>query len=325
MNRHASLRLIAAGSIAGLAAGPRAARADAKAIVIAEPLHGIGYLPLYVAIQNGYFKDLSVSVVTLGSGSAPADALLGGRVWGMIGGPEHNAFADVKGANLRAIVNIVNRGNVYFVARKGLVVGKDTRAFLKGKTIVTSAYSGTPNSITRYVAAKLKLDIKTDVTLLEVVTSAIPVLIAQSKGDIATITEPMLTKGIQDGIWGEPFYNVPQTLGPYAYSTINVTQATITNDPVTARSFVRGMIAGMAFIRDHHDGALAAAQKEFPELSPSVLKTALQRAYDDKLWEWSGTITRASVKTAESVVETAGLLANDVPFDELVDLRFVGK
>jgi NitT/TauT family transport system substrate-binding protein len=297
MNRHASLRLIAAGSIAGLAAGPRAARADAKAIVIAEPLHGIGYLPLYVAIQNGYFKDLSVSVVTLGSGSAPADALLGGRVWGMIGGPEHNAF----------------------------VVGKDTRAFLKGKTIVTSAYSGTPNSITRYVAAKLKLDIKTDVTLLEVVTSAIPVLIAQSKGDIATITEPMLTKGIQDGIWGEPFYNVPQTLGPYAYSTINVTQATITNDPVTARSFVRGMIAGMAFIRDHHDGALAAAQKEFPELSPSVLKTALQRAYDDKLWEWSGTITRASVKTAESVVETAGLLANDVPFDELVDLRFVGK
>jgi NitT/TauT family transport system substrate-binding protein len=325
VNRHASLRLMGAGSLAYLAAGSRAALAEAKPVVIAEPLHGIGYLPLYVAIQNGYFKDLAVSVVTLGSGSAPADALLGGRVWGMIGGPEHNAYADVKGANLRAIVNIVNRGNVYFAARKGLAGAQNTRAFLKGKTIVTSAYSGTPNSITRYVASKLKLDIKTDITLTEVVTSAIPIIISQGKGDIAVVTEPMLTKGIQDGIWEAPFYNAPQALGPYAYSTINVTGATITGDAVTARAFVRGMIAGMAFIRDHHDGALAAAQKEFPDLAPPVLKAALQRAYDDNLWEWSGTITPASVKTAESVVEAAGLLANDVPFDQLVDLRFVGK
>jgi NitT/TauT family transport system substrate-binding protein len=324
MNRHASLRLIGAGALACVAGEPRAAFADAKPVVIAEPLHGIGYLPLYVAMQNGYFKDLAVSVVTLGSGSAPADALLGGRVWGVIGGPEHNAFADVKGANIRAIVNIVNRGNVYFCARKGLAAAHDTRAFMKGKTIVTSVYSGTPNSITRYVASKLKLDVKTDITLTEVTTNAIPIIIGQGRGDIAVVTEPMLTKGIQDGIWEAPFYNAPQALGPYAYSTINVTQATITNDAFTARAFVRGMIAGMAFIRDHRDGALTAAQKEFPDLAPSVHKVALQRAYDDKLWEWSGTITPAAVKTAESVVEAAGLLAADVPFNELVDLRFVG-
>ena len=326
--RSAWLRGVAAGTLAlGGVAGAQAARADAKPVLIAEPQHTIGYLPLYVAIQNGYFgKDMAVSVITLpSSGSAHTDAVLGGKAWGFIGGPEHNAFADVKGANLRAIINIVNRGNVYFVARKGLTVGKDLRAFMKGRTLVTNGYGSTPNSISRYVGAELKLDPKTDFVMDEVVVSAVPVVMSQGKADIAVVTEPMLTKGIQDGIWDAPFYNVPQELGPYAYSTINVTLATITGDPVTTKSFVAGMLKGLAFIRDNHDGALAACAKEFPDVSAPVLKASLQRAYDDKLWEWNGQISPAAVKTAESVVKTAGLLASDVPYAEIVDLRYVPK
>jgi NitT/TauT family transport system substrate-binding protein len=250
--RSAWLRGVAAGSLALAGAAPGIARADAKQMLIAEPQHTIGYLPLYVAIQNGYFgKDLAVSVETLpSSGSAHTDAVLGGKAWAFIGGPEHNAFADVKGANLRAICNIVNRGNVYFVARKGLTVGKDLRAFLKGKTLVTSGYGGTPNSITRYVTIQNKLDPVKDVNLQEVVVNAIPVIMSQGKADIAIVTEPMLSKGIQDGIWEQPFYNAPAALGPYAYSTINVTLNTITSDPVSTKAFVNGMIKGMAFVRD---------------------------------------------------------------------------
>lgn len=327
MIRSAWLRGVAAGSLAlGGVAAPQVVRAEPKPILIAEPLHSISYLPLYVAIQNGYFKDLAVSVETLASsGSAHTDAVLGGKAWGFIGGPEHNAYADVKGANLRAIVNIVNRGNVYFVARKGLTVGKDMHAFLKGKTIVTSGYGGTPNSVTRYVVVKNKLDPTSDVTIDGVVDSATPIIMSQGKADIAAISEPTLTKGIQAGIWDQPFYNVPQALGPYAYSTINVTLATITGDPVTTKAVVAGMTRGLAFVRDNHDGALAAAAKEFPDLTPAVLKAALQRAYDDHLWEWSGRISPAAVDMAESVVKTAGLLAETVPYNEIVDLRYVAK
>jgi NitT/TauT family transport system substrate-binding protein len=326
--RSAWLRGAAAGSfaVAGVARAT-VARADAKQILVAEPQHTIGYLPLYVAIQNGYFgRDLAVSVETLpSSGSAHTDAVLGGKAWGFIGGPEHNAYADVKGANLRAICNIVNRGNVYFVARKGLTPGKDLHAFLKGKTLVTSGYGGTPNSIARYVAIKNKLDVKTDINLLEVVSSAIPAVVSQGKADIAIVTEPMLTKGIQDGLWEQPFYNGPAALGPYAYSTINVTLNTITGDPVGTRAFVMGMIRGMAFVRDNHDGAFAAAAKEFPDLTVPILKASMQRAYDDKLWEWSGQISPAAVKTAEAVVKEAGLLKEDVPYAEIIDLRYLPK
>lgn len=326
--RSAWLRGVAAGSLAlGGVARASPARADAKQMLIAEPQHTIGYLPLYVAIQNGYFgKDYAVSVETLpSSGSAHTDAVLGGKAWGFIGGPEHNAFADVKGANLRAICNIVNRGNVYFVARKGLTVGKDLHAFLKGKTLVTNGYGSTPNSITRYVALQNKLDPAKDINLQEVIVTAVPVIMSQGKADVAIITEPMLSKGIQDGIWEQPFLNVPASLGAYAYSTINVTLNTITSDPAGTKAFVMGMIKGMAFIRDNHDGALAAASKEFPDVARAIMKASLQRAYDDKLWEWSGQISTGAVKTAEAVVKEAGLLKEDVPYAEIVDLRYVPK
>jgi NitT/TauT family transport system substrate-binding protein len=307
------------------ALGPLAARADApKQVLISEPQHNLGYLPLYVAMNNGYFKGIDVSVVSLPtSGSAHTDAVLTGKAWGFIGGPEHNAFADIKGANLRAIVNVVNRGNVYFVARKGLTPGSDLRAFFKGRPIATALYGGTPNSITRYLCKKLGLDVTSDVTLLEVANAAIPVVVSQGKADIAVVAEPVLSKGIDGGLWGEPFYNALRQFGPYAYSTINIPLSTITGDPTTTRAFVTGMLKGLAYIRDNHAGAQAIAAKEFPDVPPAILTASMRRSYADSLWEFSGQITPASVRTAESVVEAAGLLKQDVAYSEIIDTRYV--
>lgn len=267
MNRSITRGTLLRGTAAAAASAafPAAARADAKKILIAEPFHNLGYLPLYVAISKNFFAGLDVSTVTLPtSGSAHTDAVLTGKAWGFIGGPEHNAYADVKGANLRAIVNVVNRGNVYFVARKGVSPGKDLKAFFRGRAIATTLYGGTPNSITRYLMYKLGLDVKKDVTLLEVENAAIPVVLSQGKADVGVVSEPMLSKGIEGGVWQEPFYNVLSEMGPYAYSTVNVPLGTVTGDPGTTRAFVDGMIKGLAFIRDNHDGAAAIAAKEFP-------------------------------------------------------------
>ena len=301
----------------------RRASAANKAILIAEPQHSLGYLPLYVSIRNGYLTGFDVSTITLSSsGAEHTNAVLSGRAWGFIGGPEHNAYADVKGAQLRAICNVVNRGNVYWVAAKGVTPSKDLKSFLRGKRIAVTNYGGTPNSILRYALKKYGLDATKDVTLTEVATPAIAAVLAQGQADIGVMDEPMITRGVEAGQWSEPFYNGPRDLGPYAYSTINVTAATIKADPQGVRAFVNGMKRGLAFVRDRKDETLALAAKEYPDLSPSVLKSALGRAYADQLWEWDGKITPEAVKTAESVVIAAGLLAAEVPYQEIIDPQF---
>src|SRR5438067_5095278 len=196
-----------------LAAPPFIARAASKELLVAEPVHSTGYLPMYIAMANGYFaeSDIVVKIVTIESGGGHTNAVLSGQAFAFIGGPEHNAFAKAKGAELRAVVHCVDRGNVYFCAEKGLAPqGRDFASFVKGKAIATGGFGGTPNSITRYLVKKWGLDAKNDVTLVETANSAILAAVKGKQAQLGCSTEPFITQGVKQSVWGEPFFNAPK-------------------------------------------------------------------------------------------------------------------
>lgn len=320
-----SLKMFA---LAGAAALGLAAPASAQKVLIAEPGHSLGYLPLYVAIHKGYFTEekLDVAVTTLEGGSAHTNAVLTKQAFAFIGGPEHNAFAKAKGAELRAVANVVDRGNVYFVARAGLEPPKsvaDIPAWIKGKTVATSLLGGTPNSITRYLAKKWDVKLGSDVPVQELTTAAIMAAVKSKAADIAVTSEPFLTQGVQQGFWGEPFYNVPVELGPYAYSTINIRKESIDKDPETVKGFVKAISKGLRYTYAHPDEAAVIARKEFPTMPESDLKATIARAFADKLWSADGTISQQAWTTGKTVVMEAGLLKTDVPYDAIIDMSFI--
>src|SRR5258707_2672279 len=183
MNRRKFLQSTATlGSGRGLAlAGPALiGRTATRELLVAEPVHSTGYLPMYIAMANGYFaeSEIVVKIVTIETGGGHTNEVLSAQAFAFIGGPEHNAFAKAKGAELRGVVHCVDRGNVYFCAATGQEPkDKDWPTYFKGKSIALSPYGGTPNSILRYLLAKWKLDAKTDVTLQEVPNSAVPVTV----------------------------------------------------------------------------------------------------------------------------------------------------
>ena len=200
----------------------RPARA-AREILVAEPVHSTGYLPLYIAMAKGFFDDVTVKLVTIETGSGHTNAVLSGQAFAFIGGPEHNAFAKAKGAELRAVIGCVDRGNVYLCAAPGQEPkNADWPSYFKGKTIAVGPVGGTPNSILRYLLGKWKLDARRDVTLIETANSATIAVVRGRQAQIGEATEPFVTQGVRNKVWGEPFFNAPKELGPYAYSTINV-------------------------------------------------------------------------------------------------------
>ena len=73
------------------------ARSDTKEVLIAEPVHGTGYLPLYVGMAQNLFEGVTVKIVTIETGAGHANAVLSGQAFAFIGGPEHCAFAKAKG------------------------------------------------------------------------------------------------------------------------------------------------------------------------------------------------------------------------------------
>jgi NitT/TauT family transport system substrate-binding protein len=320
MNRRKFLRIAAAGAVAGRIAPARAARE----VLVAEPVHSTGYLPLYIAMAKGYFDDVTVKIVTIESGSGHTNAVLSGQAFAFIGGPEHNAFAKAKGAELRAVVNCVDRGNIYFCAAKGQEpAGTDWPGYFKGKAIAVGPFGGTPNSITRYLLAKWKLDAKKDVTLIETANSATIAVVRGRQAQIGEATEPFVTQGVRNNVWSEPFLNVPKELGPYAYSTLNVRLETIQKEPELVRSFVRGMVKGLKLIYADPDEAGAIAKAQFPTMPIADLRATLDRSFKDEMWSRDGIVSRPAWATASAVVREAGILKSDIKYDEIIDMSFV--
>jgi len=311
---------------AALVAKPYIAHAAKHELLVAEPVHSTGYLPMYIAMAKDYFAeaDINVKIVTIETGSGHTNAVLSGQAFAFIGGPEHNAFAKAKGAELRAVVHCVDRGNVYFCAEKGLAPnGRDFASFAKGKAIATGGFGGTPNSITRYLLKKWGLDAKTDVTVVETANSAILAAVKGKRAQIGCSTEPFITQGVKQGIWSEPFFNVPKELGPYAYSTINIRLDSIQKEPEVVRGFVRGMAKGLKFLYANKAESAEIAKKQFPTMPLEDLTATLDRSFADEMWSKDGMISKAAWDTGKSVVMEAGILKSDIKYEEIIDMSFV--
>ncbi len=123
---------------------------------------------------------------------------------------------------------------------------------------------------------------------------------------IGVSTEPMITQGIRQGFWSEPFFNIPKELGPYAYSTINVRLDTIQKDPETVRGFVKGMVKGLKFLYGDPNEAAEIAKKQFPTMALDDLKATLDRSFRDQMWSKDGMISKEAWATGSAVVREAG-------------------
>jgi hypothetical protein len=127
-------------------------------------LHHIGFLPIYVARNKGYFKDEGIDLRTavMPSGGL-INATLSGDAFAYIASVDHNAFARANGKSLIAVSNLLGRANIYMMARTDIPpMTGDLPSYLKGKRIGVSSYGGTPNNVLRYFLKKWNLDARKD-------------------------------------------------------------------------------------------------------------------------------------------------------------------
>ena len=323
-------RLFCLLTVLALMLGCAAASAEGlRSLTVTEPVHLIGYLPLYTAIHEGYFAEEGLDVtVVQATGGAHVTAVVSGDAFAVIGGVDSNCLANQGNSDpVTAIVNCVNRANVYLFARKGLAPASDSRedmaAFLKGKTIIAGRYGGSPNLLTRYLLRQVGLDPDKDVTLIENADeSTVTAMLQHGQGDIGNGGEPQISEGITAGIWEEPFVKFPD-LGDYSYSVIGVRRSTIEKDPETCRAFVRAMLKALKAVQENHELAARILELEFPTLTPEGREAALTRAWEDHLWSVDGIITPQAVETNMAVLQSSGIFEGTWSYDDLVDMQFV--
>jgi NitT/TauT family transport system substrate-binding protein len=323
---HAGALGIAAASLAGL----RSARAsELKPFTVTEPVHSIDSLPFYAAMKNGYFEEagLDLTLVTTEGGGKHIAAVLAGDAQAYIGGPEHIAFVLAKGGEqLKAVVALSNRANAFLVAGTGVEVpeGVPFVEQIRGKKVGVGTRGGTGYSIMLYLLEQAGMDPRTDVTLVEIANEAGQLAAMQAGAiDMAMVTEPMITKGVQEGVWQPPFASMPNELGLFAWTTLNVPQSLIDSDPALVKAMVDATLKGLEYVTSNPDGARAIAKEEFPTLPPADLEAMLVNTMENDMWQADGAIPPEAWDKTKSIVMIAGMLKEDVPYDRVFDPQFM--
>ena len=92
-----------------------AGAADNKKVMLSQAFQSMLYLPLYVAIDEGFFtqQGLDLTKETAGAPSVALSAVISGSAQFSIHGPEWTAIAASKGAPVDIIANVVNGAAVW--------------------------------------------------------------------------------------------------------------------------------------------------------------------------------------------------------------------
>lgn len=301
------------------------AKSVAAELILAEPVHGVSFLPVYIAVRKGYFKEEGIDLkVTTMAGTAFVSSVLTGQAFAFMGSVDHNANAKANGRELKAVSNLVARANIYMMARSDLMPVKGPPPeFLKGKRIAVSTFGRTPNNMLRYQLTKWKLDPAKDLALVEVDSPVVVVTVGAKQADFGISAEPFITQGVKKGIWGQPVFNWANEFGPYADTAVSVAGTSVEKDAKNVRGLVKGVMRGLAFANANPKEVLAIAKLEFPTASEEDLVASLDRAFADKIFSTDGFIPVEAWTNGEAVVRQAGVLKVPVSYNEVIDMRFV--
>src|SRR3981189_2031795 len=175
------------------------ALAENKKATLSQAFQSMLYLPLYVAIDEGFFtqQGLDLTKETAGAPTVALSAIISGSAQFSIHGPEWTAIAASKGAPVSIIANVVNGAAVWIATAPDVKFTsiKD----VKGEVVV-SGQMPPPSTSLFFRALKQNGMSPGDVKLVQVpLGSEIgPLVAGQSK--IAVMYEPGLDQAVAKGM-----------------------------------------------------------------------------------------------------------------------------
>jgi len=310
-------RIIRATALAGLLlASP--ALADNKKVTLSQAFQSVIYLPLYVAIDEGFFtqQGLDLTKETAGAPTVALSAVISGSAQFSIHGPEWTAIAASKGAPVNIIANVVNGAAVWIATAPDFKF--DSIKDIKGQKVVTGLMPTTSTSLFIKLLKENGMDPKTDVEMIQVAIGSEPGPFVAKQADVAVMYEPGLDQAVAKGM--KVVLGFPKSYGAYAFSTVTARNDV---DPDTAQRVVNGMEMAMRFMSRNEARTVEIAKKEFPTLDPVVVEAAVKRMLADGVYPPSVDITADALKVSMDTQIALGNLASQPDYKAFVVKKYI--
>ncbi|MEP9366776.1 ABC transporter substrate-binding protein [Xanthobacter sp. VNH20] len=297
-----------------------ASAVEMKKATISQAFQSMLYLPLYVAMDEGFFEKqgLDLTKESAGSGSVALSAVISKSAQFSLHGPEWTAIAASKGAPVNTIANVVNGAAVWIAATPDFKF--DSVKDLKGQKIVTGLMPTTSTSLFIKLLKENGMDANKDVEMIQVPLGTEPGPFVAGQAKVAVMYEPGLDQVVAKGM--KVVLGFPKLYGPYAFSTIT---ARADVDPDLAQRLTNGLEMAVRFMHKNEARTIEIAQKEFPKLDPDVVAAATKRMLADNVYPTSVDITPAALTLALDTQIALGNLSAQPDYKTFVPRTYIDK
>lgn len=289
-------------------------------IKIAEVTHSVFYSPLYVAIEEGYFRNENIDIkliLTPGADKVSA-AVLSGDVQIGFAGAESAIYVYEKNEKdyLQIFSGLTKRDGQFILGRK------DKKDFslkdLYGKEILVGRSSGMPalnflNALKNEEIDKNKIKINYNIDFASLSGAFIG-----NTGDYVNLFEPTALKLENEG-YGYVLQSIGLLSGEMPYTTFYARKSYIENNKEIIKSFTKAINKGLEFVKNNDEMKIAKSiYKQFPDLSLNDLSTIIKRYKDADSFLDSSYIEEKLLINLENLLIDNNLLKDYVPYNDLI-------
>lgn len=265
-------------AIAALLAAGAAPAAAQVALKASEPVRYFGNMPIYAAVEAGFFKQKGVSLelITMRGGPAAANALISGDVDLVTGALEQALKMKAKGQDVKVIASIQHKSPF------AIVVPADspakTLADLKGKTIGVTAVGSSSDVQLRGYIRQQGMDPEKDFQITGLGPSILPAF-ERGQIDAAIMLAPALTKVLADR---KARAIADFRKEPYHTMAIIVRAADVTGPRAAQlKSVVQAMAISQKALYDDPGLAVRVAKAYFPDMDPALMEQMIKAEIRD--------------------------------------------
>ena len=294
-------------------------------VTLNEVAHSIFYAPMYVAIEEGYFEDEGIDLdLVCGFGADKTmTAVISGEADIGFMGSEASIYTYAEGATDYVVnfAQLTQRAGNFLVAREE--VPDFSWEDLKGHLVLGGRKGGMPEMVFEYILKQNGIDPEKDLEINQNIDfGSTAAAFAEGQGDFTVEFEPGATSLESEGK-GYVVASLGEDSGYVPYTAFSAKQSFIDENPDIIQGFTNALQKGMDYVQAHTPEEIAKIiEPQFPETDLETITTIVSRYYEQDTWKSNLIFEESSFDLLQDILESAGELAERVPYEDLVTTEF---
>lgn len=295
---------------------------DVTKLKINEVTHSVFYTPLYLAIENGYFRDEGIEIELTNGGGADNSmtAVLSGTADIGLMGPETVIYVynQNKTDYPKVFGQLTQKDGAFLVSRNPEPNFKWTD--LKDKEILAGRKGGVPAMTFEYILNQLDMENNVDFTMnFDVQFNLMTSAFLAGTADYCTVFEPTASEYQASGKW-HIVASVGEQGGEIPYTSFIALGSYIDKNQDVLKKFMNALKKAHEFLSNNTELAVAEAIiKQFPSTTITSIETSIKSYKMINAWKTNLQATSDSFNRLQDIMQNAGELTNKVPFEKIVD------